>query len=133
MSDQMANSESAEGLSGEEFSAEIPVEPVPESGVEQAADSGEPSPEQQPEPARNASFEEFGEEPGAHHPEPNLDVILNIKRGSVVKFNRLAGEPMDVLVNGTLIAHGEVVVINDKFGIRLIDVISPAERVRKLR
>jgi len=154
MSDQMANSESAEGLSGEEFSAEIPVEPVPESGVEQAADSGEPSPEQQPEPARNASFEEFGEESGVHHPEPNLDVILNIpvtlsmevgrtqmtiqelmelKRGSVVKFNRLAGEPMDVLVNGTLIAHGEVVVINDKFGIRLIDVISPAERVRKLR
>jgi len=51
----------------------------------------------------------------------------------VVKFNRMAGEPMDVLVNGTLIAHGEVVVINDKFGIRLIDVISPAERVRKLR
>ena len=154
MSDQMANSESAETLPGEEFSEEIPVEPALESDAEQASDSGDPFPEEQPEPARNASFEEFGEEPGVHHPEPNLDVILNIpvtlsmevgrtqvtiqelmelKRGSVVKFNRLAGEPMDVLVNGTLIAHGEVVVINDKFGIRLIDVISPAERVRKLR
>ncbi len=102
---------------------------------------------------RSASFGdlEAGEGEG---PEPSLDVILNIpvtlsmevgrtrmtirelmelKRGSVVRFDRLAGEPMDVLVNGTLVAHGEVVVVNDKFGIRLTDVISPEERVRKLR
>lgn len=152
MSDQVANSEPAETLSGEEFNEQIPVEPVEETAGEPAGDPAEAGME--PEPAQNARFEEFGDAGEVHQPEPNLDVILNIpvtlsmevgrtrmtiqelmelKRGSVVKFNRLAGEPMDVLVNGTLIAHGEVVVINDKFGIRLIDVISPAERVRKLR
>jgi flagellar motor switch protein FliN/FliY len=59
--------------------------------------------------------------------------LLQLTQGSVVELDRLAGEPMDVLVNGTLIAHGEVVVVNDKFGIRLTDVISPTERVKKLR
>ena len=63
----------------------------------------------------------------------NLRNLLQLNQGSVVELDRLAGEPMDVLVNGTLIAHGEVVVVNDKFGIRLTDVISPAERVRKLK
>lgn len=85
---------------------------------------------------------------------PNLDVILDIpvsismevgsadisirnllqlNQGSVVELDRLAGEPLDVLVNGTLIAHGEVVVVNEKFGIRLTDVISPSERIKKLK
>lgn len=59
--------------------------------------------------------------------------LLQLNQGSVVELDRLAGEPMDVLVNGTLVAHGEVVVVNEKFGIRLTDVISPAERVQKLR
>lgn len=59
--------------------------------------------------------------------------LLQLNQGSVVELDRLVGEPMDVMVNGTLIAHGEVVVINEKYGIRLTDVISPAERVRKLR
>ena len=84
---------------------------------------------------------------------PNLDVILDIpvtismevgntnitirnllqlNQGSVVELDRLAGEPLDVKVNGTLIAHGEVVVVNEKFGIRLTDVISQAERIKKL-
>lgn len=84
---------------------------------------------------------------------PNLDVILDIpvtlsmevgstnisirnllqlNQGSVIELDRLAGESLDVLVNGTLIAHGEVVVVNEKFGIRLTDVISPAERIKKL-
>lgn len=58
--------------------------------------------------------------------------LLQLNQGSVVELDRFAGEPMDILVNGTLIAHGEVVVVNDKFGIRLTDVISPSERVRKL-
>ncbi|MCX7087689.1 MAG: flagellar motor switch protein FliN [Methylococcales bacterium] len=58
--------------------------------------------------------------------------LLQLNQGSVVELDRFAGEPMDVLVNGTLIAHGEVVVVNDKFGIRLTDVISPTERVRHL-
>ena len=59
--------------------------------------------------------------------------LLQLSQGSVVQLDRLAGEPMDVLVNDTLIAHGEVVVVNDKFGIRLTDVISAAERIKKLR
>jgi flagellar motor switch protein FliN len=59
--------------------------------------------------------------------------LLQLAQGSVVELERAAGEPLDVYVNGTLIAHGEVVVVNDKFGIRLTDVISPAERIRKLK
>lgn len=112
--------------------------------------------EQQPEPA---PMQEFPEPPAAPAPEPavdgpNLDVILDIpvtismevgstdisirnllqlNQGSVVELDRLAGEPLDVLVNGTLVAHGEVVVVNEKFGIRLTDVISPSERIKKLR
>ena len=58
--------------------------------------------------------------------------LLQLAQGSVVELDGLAGEPMDVLVNGTLIAQGEVVVVNDKFGIRLTDIISPAERLRRL-
>ena len=102
-----------------------------------------------------AEFQNLAAEPGSlSSVEPNLDVILDIpvtlsmevgrtevpiqdlltlNRGSVVELDRIAGEPMDVMINGTLIAHGEVVVVNEKFGIRLTDVISPAERVRKLR
>ena len=59
--------------------------------------------------------------------------LLQLNQGSVVELDRLAGEPMDVLVNGTLVAHGEVVVVNEKFGIRLTDVISPAERIKNLK
>lgn len=59
--------------------------------------------------------------------------LLSYTQGSVVEMDRLAGEPLDLLVNGTLIAHGEVVVINDKFGVRLTDVISPQERIKKLK
>ena len=103
-------------------------------------------------------MEEFGSVPTNNDPVtldgPNLDVILDIpvsismevgsteinirnllqlNQGSVIELDRLAGEPLDVLVNGTLIAHGEVVVVNEKFGIRLTDVISPSERIKKLR
>ncbi len=103
--------------------------------------------------AESAAFDELKDDsvPGA---DVNLDVVLDIpvnlsmeigrtkisirnllqlNQGSVVELERLAGEPMDVLVNGTLIARGEVVVVNEKFGIRLTDIISPAERVKKLR
>ncbi|MGN5519516.1 flagellar motor switch protein FliN [Halopseudomonas sp. Lyrl_26] len=99
-------------------------------------------------PTRQAGGDLFGGTDG-----PNLDVILDIpvtismevgntditirnllqlNQGSVVELDRLAGEPLDVKVNGTLIAHGEVVVVNEKFGIRLTDVISQAERIKKL-
>lgn len=101
-----------------------------------------------------ASFENFSDAPAAAAGAPDLDVILDIpvtismevgntqiairnllqlNQGSVIELDRLAGEPLDVLVNGTLIAHGEVVMVNEKFGIRLTDVISPTERIKKLR
>ncbi|EAT12564.1 flagellar motor switch protein FliN [Bermanella marisrubri] len=104
-----------------------------------------------------APMEEFGEgenQPKSDGKSPELDVILDIpvsismevgntqipirnllqlNQGSVIELDRLAGEPLDVLVNGTLIAHGEVVMVNDKFGIRLTDVISQAERIQKLK
>jgi flagellar motor switch protein FliN/FliY len=62
----------------------------------------------------------------------NIRNLLQLNQGSVVELDRLAGEPMDVLVNGTLIAQGEVVVVNEKFGIRLTDIVSPADRIKKL-
>jgi flagellar motor switch protein FliN/FliY len=62
----------------------------------------------------------------------NIRNLLQLNQGSIVELDHFAGEPLDVLVNGTLIAHGEVVVINDKFGIRLTDVISLSERVKRL-
>jgi flagellar motor switch protein FliN/FliY len=102
------------------------------------------------------AFKEFEDQNGEHetvNEEVNLDVILDVpvvismeigrtnisirnllqlNQGSVVEMERFVGEALDVLVNGMLIAHGEVVVINDKFGIRLTDVISPSERVKRL-
>ncbi len=105
--------------------------------------------------AKAVELEEFGETPTkGSNTNPDLDVILDIpvsismevgrtgitirnllqlNQGSVIELDRLAGEPLDVLVNGTLIAHGEVVVVNEKFGIRMTDVISPSERIKKLR
>ena len=63
----------------------------------------------------------------------SIQDLLQLAKGSVVELDRMAGEPLDVLVNGTLVARGEVVVVNDKFGVRLNDVISPADRVHMLR
>ena len=102
-----------------------------------------------------AEFDELGAQPvKPASGEANLDVILDIPvslsmeigrteitindllqlgQGSVVELDRLAGESMDVMVDGTLIAHGEVVVVDEKFGIRLTDVISPTERIKKLK
>ncbi len=106
---------------------------------------------------RAAPMEEFEESSKISQgsgPAPDLDVILDIpvtismevgntqipirnllqlNQGSVIELDRLAGEPLDVLVNGTLIAHGEVVMVNEKFGIRLTDVISPGERIKRLQ
>ena len=63
----------------------------------------------------------------------SIDELLKLAKGSVVELDRMAGEPLDVLVNGTLVARGEVVVVNDRFGVRLSEVISPAERVKSLK
>ncbi len=59
--------------------------------------------------------------------------LLQLNQGSVVELERGAGESLDVFINGTLVAHGEVVVVNDRFGVRLTDVVSPSERIRRLR
>lgn len=59
--------------------------------------------------------------------------LLQLNQGGIVALDRLAGDPLDVLVNGTLVAHGEVVVVNDKFGVRLTDIVSKAERIKRLR
>lgn len=122
------------------------------------AEAGEPEDgDDEDSNVRTAPMEEFPE--GAKiaqgdGPAPDLDVILDIpvtismevgntqipirnllqlNQGSVIELDRLAGEPLDVLVNGTLIAHGEVVMVNEKFGIRLTDVISPGERIKRLQ
>ncbi len=112
----------------------------------------EPEPTATPAP-QLATFDELTDEGGASNASPELDVILDIpvnismevgsteinirnllqlNQGSVVELDRLAGDPLDVKVNGTLVAHGEVVVVNGKFGIRLTDVVSPSERIKKL-
>ncbi|MGC2166144.1 MAG: flagellar motor switch protein FliN [Gallionella sp.] len=105
-----------------------------------------------PEPAKAAVFEKFA--PGSNASAPNdLDMILDIPvqltvelgrtkmpirnllqlaQGSVVELSSMAGEPLDVMINGFLIAQGEVVVVNDKLGIRLTDIITPSERLRRL-
>lgn len=59
--------------------------------------------------------------------------LLQLNQGGIVPLDRLASDPLDVLVNGTLVAHGEVVVVNDKFGVRLTDIVSKAERIKRLR
>jgi len=122
---------------------------------ESSSDTAKPGNGKGDKAYERAEFQDLAPEPGSlSSVEPNLDVILDIpvtlsmevgrtevpiqdllqlNRGSVVELDRIAGEPMDVMINGTLIAHGEVVVVNEKFGIRLTDVISPAERVKKLR
>lgn len=119
--------------------------------AEAAGEGGEPAADVQSAPLQN--FDGAGAAAAPNPGAPDLDVILDIpvtlsmevgntqmpirnllqlNQGSVVELDRLAGEPLDVMVNGTLIAHGEVVMVNDKFGIRLTDVVSPSERIRRL-
>ena len=112
-------------------------------------DVGEPE-----TPAESIDLEEFDNNPtSGKSVNPELEIILDIpvtismevgstaitirnllqlNQGSVIELDRLAGEPLNVLVNGTLVAHGEVVVVNEKFGIRMTDVISPSERIKQL-
>jgi len=107
------------------------------------------------DPAQPANFDTLEANADATTPaDVNLEVVLNVDvelalevgrtsisvrdllqltQGSVVELDRLAGEPLDVLINGTLVARGEVVVVNDKYGIRLTDVISPSERIKKIQ
>lgn len=139
--DALAN-EVAEGADNQELADEWAAAMEESGDSEQEA---EPAPLEQFESTNNGEFDENN---------PNLDVILDIpvtismevgsteiairnllqlNQGSVIELDRLAGEPLDVLVNGQLIAHGEVVMVNEKFGIRLTDVVSQQERVQRLR
>lgn len=145
MSDQMD-----QDIMSDDWAAALAEQGEAEQQAEQAEQV-----EQQPE-AMPAPLDELEEEPGSRSGDgdANVDAILDIpvtlsveigrtrinirnllqlNQGSVVELDRLAGEPLDVLVNGTLIAHGEVVIVNERFGIRLTDVVSPSDRVRKLR
>jgi flagellar motor switch protein FliN len=118
------------------------------------AESGDDEPEDEVEKVKLEELKDEGKPRYDNGDGPELDVILDIpvrismevgctqipirnllqlNQGSVVELDRLAGEPLDVLVNGTLIAHGEVVMVNDKFGIRLTDVVSQSERIQRLR
>lgn len=132
----------------QEASSESAEEDPWASALEEQADAEESAPKADPAPVTQLNDD------ATPHSDMDLDMVLDIpvtmsmeigrtrinirnllqlSQGSVVELDRLAGEPMDVLVNDTLIAHGEVVVVNDKFGIRLTDVISAAERIKKLQ
>ena len=121
------------------------------SGEISADDWGAAMAEQGNQPAQPHVFEQFGAGGGTAHND--LDMIMDIPvqltvelgrtkmaiksllqlaQGSVVELTTMAGEPMDVLINGFLIAQGEVVVVNDRLGIRLTDIITPSERLRRL-
>lgn len=136
--------------SNENAQAQMSPEELAQVQAMQAA-SDQPAPAEDMEGYTPPSF---GQNDDADEAEINLDLILDVpvtlsmevgharvpirnllqlNQGSVVELDRVAGEPLDVFVNGTLIAHGEVVVVNDKFGVRLLDVVSPAERIRKLK
>ncbi len=128
------------------------------AAMEESGDADNPDlhdqPDEFPGEAEVAPLEQFSSTAGLTDDNPNLDVILYIpvtismevgstqipirnllqlNQGSVIELDRLAGEPLDVLVNGRLIAHGEVVMVNEKFGIRLTDVVSQQERVQRLK
>lgn len=118
------------------------------------AEAGETGKDDDVQAAPMEEFDHVSQPSQGSGPAPDMDVILDIpvtismevgntqipirnllqlNQGSVIELDRLAGEPLDVLVNGTLIAHGEVVMVNEKFGIRLTDVISPGERIKRLQ
>jgi flagellar motor switch protein FliN/FliY len=143
----LAEQEAAAPAAADEWGAALA-----EQQASDVAAASSAAPVAQPQPQKADIFHDLLPETGKASPG-NLDLILDIPvqlsvelgrtkiairnllqlaQGSVVELDGLAGEPMDVLVNGCLIAQGEVVVVNDKFGIRLTDIISPTERLRRL-
>jgi flagellar motor switch protein FliN/FliY len=118
------------------------------------AEQTQATPKQAPAKPQGAAFEELKAEAGGQGKPRDMDFLLDIPleitvelgrtrmlikdllqlgQGSVVELEKLAGEPMEILVNDKLVARGEVVVVNEKFGIRLTDIISPTERIQKLK
>ncbi len=135
-------------VSGEDWAAALS-----EQNADASQHAAEFSSAPEPRAANPAVFEQFDGSGGRTQTRNDIDLVLDIPvqltvelgrtklpirnllqlaQGSVVELDGLAGEPMDVLVNGCLIAQGEVVVVNEKFGIRLTDVITPSERIKRL-
>lgn len=145
------NTNSEEGISEDDWAAAMQEQAVVDAAMETGGSTGLSGiTGESAQPAVFQSFESGAGPTSMNDYELILDIpvhltvelgrtrisirnLLQLAHGSVVELDALAGEPMDVLVNGTLIAQGEVVVVNDKFGIRLTDIITPSERVRKLR
>ena len=139
--------------SNEQAPAQTPAAaptPAPAAAAEAPAAPAATPAAHEPAPAQFANLHAEGDHPTDLDLDVILDVpvtlslevgrakvpirnLLQLNQGSVVELERGAGESLDVFVNGTLIAHGEVVVINDRFGVRLTDVVSPSERIRRLR
>lgn len=140
--------ESGDTISDDDWGAAIAEQERAEAAAAAAAAASAPKSE-----PTAALFQDFSAKSGHTETQNDIDFIMDIPvqltvelgrtkiaiknllqlaQGSVVELDGMAGEPMDVLVNGCLIAQGEVVVVNDKFGIRLTDIITPAERIRKL-
>ena len=101
--------------------------------AEESAATGKPPVAEFDELAEQASSGEEVDLDEVGRTNMTIRDLLRLNQGSVVELDRPADEPMDVLVNGTLVAHAEIVVVDDMFGIRLIDVVSPSERIRKLK
>ncbi len=152
----MAEQEAAEQTQEEQTENQTTPDNEVTPDTDPASDTPDSNPGEALENVQNANatvFKEFSNESVLGDKQNDIDMILDIPvqltvelgrtkiaiknllqlaQGSVVELDGLAGEPMDVLVNGCLIAQGEVVVVNDKFGIRLTDIITPSERIRKL-
>ena len=139
--------EAAPTTETDDWAAAIAEQEAADQGLSQSAQA------QQPPPAKAPLFETLASTKSGTHANSDIDLIMDIPvqltvelgrtkvpikdilqmaQGSVVELDALAGEPLDVFVNGCLVAQGEVVVVNDKFGIRLTDIFTPSERIRKL-
>jgi flagellar motor switch protein FliN/FliY len=130
--------QSADQALADEWAAALEEQQVVDSASTAPARFPELSAERQPETEGDIKLDAILDVPVTVSMEigrarVSIRNLLQLNQGSVVELDRLAGEPMDVLVNGTLVAQGEVVVVNEKFGIRLTDIISPSERVKRLR
>jgi flagellar motor switch protein FliN/FliY len=153
--EEAANAARKQEVSGENSagSLDIDIDAIKAEGAGTDADAAPAAVKTVKKPVKKLEFASFDESDKTAEPPKNLDFILDIPltisvelgrtkmvindmlqlgQGSVIELAKLAGEPLDVYVNGKLMARGEVVLVNDKFGVRLTDIISPVERVKKL-
>jgi len=133
--DQKLADEWAAALGEDPSAPEIDVDEILAAPLEELKDTSSPSPISEDERHKLDTIMDIPVTISMEVGRSQISIrnLLQLNQGSVVELDRIAGESLDVLVNGTLIAHGEVVVVNDKFGIRLTDVISQTERIKKLK